>query len=267
MRSAPDSRPDHDHSLQTDASETDASEPADDEDASALDRRTFLRRSALGAAGMSAIPASGEAFSVEKRRQEGWRTLFGGEETDLEGWEHVGPGGFDLQDGVLHSRGGMGLLWYTEEQISDAVVRVVYDVANNDVNAGVFIRIPEPPEDPWYAVHNGYEVQIDNGFRFHHSDYHVTGVLYSLTEAMAYPQKQPGEWNTMDITLDGPVTMVHVNGEKVTHYAEGQPVPEERKWFEPERGPRPESGYIGLQNHDDQSEVLIREVSVRPLEG
>ena len=234
---------------------------------SPLSRRTFLERSALGMAGLSALPAEEESFSLVSPEQDEWRTLFGGEKQDLEDWEHVGPGAFVLEDGILRSRGGMGLLWYTGEKIGDAVVRVVYDVAHNDVNSGVFIRIPEPPSDPWYAVHNGYEVQIDNGFRFSHDDYHVTGVLYSLTEAQAYPQNRPGEWNTMEITLDGEITLVHVNGEKVTHYAEGQPVPEERRWFEPERGPRPDTGYIGLQNHDDQSEVLVREVSVRPLEG
>lgn len=194
----------------------------------------------------------------------GWRTLLDAE--DLDGWEHVGPGEFVLEDSVLKSVGGMGLLWYTEETIEAAVVRVVYTVADNGVNSGVFIRIPEAPSDPWYAVHNGYEVQIDNGFRFLHDDYHVTGVLYSLTEAQAYPQKRPGEWNTMEITLDGPVTIVRVNGEKVTHYAEGQPVPQERRWFEPERGPRPDAGYIGLQNHDEQSVVYFKEVSVRPLD-
>ena len=37
------------------------------------------------------------------------------------------------------------------------------------------------------------------------------------------------------------------------------------KDYEPERGPRPRSGYIGLQNHDDQQRVHFKEVSVAPL--
>ena len=41
--------------------------------------------------------------------------------------------------------------------------------------------------------------------------------------------------------------------------------PNEKKWYEPQRGPRPDSGYIGLQNHDERSIVHFREVSVRPL--
>jgi hypothetical protein len=34
-------------------------------------------------------------------------------------------------------------------------------------------------------------------------------------------------------------------------------------WYEPVRGPRPDVGYIGLQNHDARSVVYFREVSVK----
>jgi hypothetical protein len=82
---------------------------------------------------------------------------------------------------------------------------------------------------------------------------------------MAHPQNKPGEWNTMEITLDGQRTIVSVNGGKVTDFKEGDLVPPKTRDFEPERGPRPESGYIGLQNHDSLSTVYFREVGVRPL--
>jgi hypothetical protein len=39
-------------------------------------------------------------------------------------------------------------------------------------------------------------------------------------------------------------------------------VPERKQWFEPVRGPRPDTGYIGLQNHDQNSTVYFKEVSV-----
>lgn len=198
------------------------------------------------------------------RAQSGdWKQLFNGK--DFAGWEHVGPGKFLIEDGMLKTEGGMGLLWYTPEKIANAVIRVVFKVSSNDDNSGVFIRIPDKPTEPWMPVNRGYEVQIDNGFRHLHDDYHCTGVLYSLTKAMAYPQNRPGEWNTMEITLDGPRIVVYVNGKKVTDYAEGQPVPPEKRWFEPDRGPRPESGYIGLQNHDDKSVVFFKEVAVKKL--
>lgn len=37
------------------------------------------------------------------------RALFNGR--NLDGWEHVGPGSFVVEDGLLKTRGGMGLLW------------------------------------------------------------------------------------------------------------------------------------------------------------
>ena len=192
-----------------------------------------------------------------------WRQLFNGK--DLSGWEQVGPGSFVVEDGLLKTVDGMGMILWSAEKFSNVIIRVVFKVKDNDCNSGVFIRIPEKPADEWAAVNNGYEVQIDNGTRHVGGDYHCTGVLYSLTKAMAHPQKSPGEWNTMEITLDGQRTIVFVNGEKVTDFTEGDPVPEKTRDFEPDRGPRPESGYIGLQNHDALSTAWFKEVAVRPL--
>src|SRR4051812_46158550 len=89
----------------------------------------------------------------------GWTPLFNGR--DMEGWEHVGPGRFVIEDGVLKTDGGMGLLWYTRETFGDAVLRIVYRNPGGK-NSGVFIRIPEKPTEPWMPVHRGYEVQIDD---------------------------------------------------------------------------------------------------------
>jgi hypothetical protein len=165
-----------------------------------------------------------------------------------------------VEDGVLKTEGGMGLLWYTPRKISREIVRVVYKNTDAKSNSGVFIRVPEKPTEPWMPVNRGYEVQIDDAA----DDYHATGVLYSLTKALARPGKA-GEWNVLEITLDGPHTVVTVNGVKVTDYTEGQPVPPKAKDYEPDRGRRPDEGYIGLQNHSDRDVVFFREISVRPL--
>ena len=82
---------------------------------------------------------------------------------------------------------------------------------------------------------------------------------------MARPGKPGPEWNTMEITLDGPRTVVILNGVKITDYTEDQPVPEKKFDFEPERGPRPIEGYFGLQNHSDNDIVFFKEVAIRPL--
>jgi Domain of Unknown Function (DUF1080) len=184
--------------------------------------------------------------------------LFNGR--DLSGWQHVGDGRFVLQDGMLKTEGGMGLLYYAPRKVGRETVRVVYRTEKAGSNAGVFIRIPEKPTEPWMPVNRGYEVQIDESGDQHH----VTGTLYSLTQAAARPGK-PGKWNVLEITLDGPRTLVTLNGVKVTDYTEGQPVPPKVKWYEPDRGPRPAEGYLGLQNHGGKDVVFFKEISVRPL--
>ena len=188
--------------------------------------------------------------------QDEWILLYNG--NNLEGWEHVGPGQMVVEDGLIKTDGGMGLLWYTGKKFGDVTIRVVYKGAENN-NAGVFIRIPEQPTEPWMPVYKGFEVQIDD----REDDHHVTGVLYSFTKAKAKPGK-PG-WNTMEITLDGDRTMVSVNGVLVTDYNEGDEVPPKEKYYEPNRGPRVKEGYIGLQNHSKEDVVFFKEISYRPL--
>lgn len=193
-----------------------------------------------------------------------WKQLFDGK--DLDGWKHIGPGSMTVENGLIHTHGGMGLLYWTREKLGDCTLRVVYRMRDENDNSGVFIRIPSPPTDVWMPVNKGYEVQIDNHpERGGEDEYHVTGTLYSLTKPLAFPGKPGPEWNTMEITLDGPHTIVTVNGVKVTDYTEGQPVPPKKLWFEPERGRRPNFGYIGLQNHSDKDVVFFKEVAVKPL--
>jgi 3-keto-disaccharide hydrolase len=207
---------------------------------------------------VSVLPALGQS------KDEGWIKLFNGK--DLNGWKHVGPGGDTVEDGLIKTHGGMGLLYYTRQKFCDCTLRVVYKMRDENDNSGVFIRIPVEPREPWMPVHYGYEVQIDNHPETSNEDeYHVTGTLYSLTKPLAKPGKPGPEWNTMEITLDGLRTIVTVNGEKVTDYTEGQPVPAKKFDFEPERGPRPKCGYMGLQNHSDNDIVFFKTVEYKPL--
>jgi hypothetical protein len=185
-----------------------------------------------------------------------WDQLYNGK--DLAGWEMTGPGRFVVENGLLKTEGGMGLLFYKNRKFGNTTLRVVFKTTSARSNSGVFIRLPEPPPDPWYCVHNGYEVQIDAAG----DEWHCTGAIYSLSKATKRAQKPMGEWNTMDITLQGDETIVKLNGEVVNDFHGGQPVPPRQKWFEPVRGPRAEVGYIGLQNHDEGSTVYFKEVSV-----
>lgn len=198
------------------------------------------------------------------RAEPEWKQLFNGK--DLTGWKHVGPGEMTVSDGMIETHGGMGLLYWTGGRIGHCKLRVVFKMRDFNDNSGVYIRIPIEPREAWMPVHYGYEVQIDNHPETSGEDeYHMTGTLYSLTKPLAKPAKPGPEWNTMVITIDGPHTIVEVNGVKVTDYLEGDPVPPQKFDFEPLRGPRPEEGYFGLQNHSKNDVVFFKEVSIQPL--
>ena len=203
-------------------------------------------------------------ISANAQDSKGWRQLFNGK--DLTGWKQVGPGSHYVENGLIKSKGGMGLLVWQGEKFQDCIIRVVFAMRDSNSNSGVFIRIPTMPTEEWMPVNKGYEVQIDNNPEASgEDDYHYTGMLYSLTKPLAKTGKPGPQWNTMEITLDGPRTIVYLNGVKVTDFKEGDPVPAKKFDFEPERGPRPLSGYIGIQNHSEKDVVFFKEVAVKPL--
>jgi serine/threonine protein kinase len=205
--------------------------------------------------------------SIEESHQAGdpgtsaaWTSLFDGR--SLDGWEHVGEGRFVVDNGVLRTEGGMGLLWYSREKLGNCAIRVVYKTVSPRTNSGVYIRIADRPNDAWYAVHHGYEVQILDADKGSNG----TGSIFTFANANAWAAKA-GQWNTLEIALKGNRVFTSVNGVRVAEFDPSGPVPKRKNQGphgDPERGPRPESGYVGLQNHD-QSIVEFKEVSVRPL--
>jgi len=204
--------------------------------------------------------ASAPAWPVEKQ-------LFNGK--DLTGWLRIprhedAPAdqkpGFVVQDGLLVSVPGAPEddIWYTGGKIGNAKLRVVFKFSAPDANSGVFIRIPDIPKSEDDAINKGIEVQIDESG----DDYHCTGVLYSMTKALARPYKPAGEWNTLEIEMRGLRTIVKLNGVTVTDYDGVGPVPPKKGKYEPDRGPRPEEGYIAIQHHGGAQTLWFREITL-----
>jgi hypothetical protein len=259
----------------------------------------FAALSILALASTVAVTQTGQRPAPDLA---GWRTLpLIADGKVHPAWKHIGWGGFAVDEGSLRTdcdEKGMGLLLYEKEKFGDCQIRVVFRSKDARSNAGVFVRVDEgildwiekkpvaisrdggklSPEmlkklmraseekqGPWYAVHHGYEVQIcaqGDGF-------HRTGAIYSLAKATAEPKHEPGQWQTMVITLQGNLVLVDLEGKRVTTFdPDGKDVSRERQWFEPAREPRrPHAGYIGLQNHDPGDVVWFKEVSVRRLKS
>lgn len=204
--------------------------------------------------------AAAPAWTAEKK-------LFNGKDTT--GWARIprhedAPAdqkpGFVVKDGLLVSipDAPEDDLWYTGGKIGNATLRVVYKYSAKEANSGVFTRIPYPPKSEDDAINKGIEVQIqDSG-----DDYHCTGVLYSMTQAKARPYKPAGEWNTLEIQMRGPRTIVKLNGVLVTDYDGVSAVPPKKGQYEPERGPRPDEGYIAIQHHGGAETLWFKEITL-----
>jgi hypothetical protein len=204
--------------------------------------------------------AAAPAWTAEKK-------LFNGKDTT--GWARIprhegAPAdqkpGFVVEDGLLVSipDAPEDDLWYTGEKIGNATLRVVYKYSAKEANSGVFTRIPYPPKSEDDAINKGIEVQIqDSG-----DDYHCTGVLYSMTKAKARPYKPAGEWNTLEIQMRGPRTIVKLNGVLITDYDGVSAVPPKKGQFEPDRGPRPDEGYIAIQHHGGAETLWFKEITL-----
>ena len=169
--------------------------------------------------------------------------LFDGSST--EGWRMAGPGEFVLEDGALKATGGMGLLWYADREFEDFALQLEFMVEAPDDNSGVFVRFPDPGDDPWVAVNEGYEIQICDTA----PEKHDTGSIYSFQGSTAKPTMPAGEWNVYRITVVGQSYQVELNGEVVNVFG----------------GERSERGFVGLQNHDDGSPVRFRNITVTEL--
>jgi hypothetical protein len=182
------------------------------------------------------------------RPETGYVPLFDGSSTA--GWRQAGPGGFTLGDGTLTSQGGLGMLWYSGREFTgDYSLKLDWRMDGDD-NSGVLVGFPAS-DDPWSAVHNGYEVQIDAT----DSADRTTGAVYGFRSADVAARdaalNPPGEWNTYEIRVTGERLEVFLNGRKINDFTNTDPA---RSLAQ---------GYVGLQNHGDGDQVSFRNVRVK----
>jgi len=205
----------------------------------------------------SAASAAGAKQLFDGRGLDGWARI-----PRHEGAPPREKPGFVVENGLLVAvpDAPEDDLWYTRQKIGNATLRVVYKVSDKTANSGVFIRIPVEPKSEDDAINRGIEVQIDESG----DDWHCTGVLYSMTQAKAKPYRPAGEWNTLEITLKGPRTIVKLNGTLVTDFDGVSPVPAKKGRYEPDRGPRPDSGYIAVQHHGGNATIWFKEIALLP---
>ncbi|MEU1203382.1 ThuA domain-containing protein [Streptomyces sp. NPDC005813] len=192
------------------------------------------------------------AAQADCRPENGYRPLFDGTTDSLSAWKQAGPGSFSLaDDGTLTSSGGLGMLWYAGSAFRSYSLKLDWKVAGDD-NSGVFVGFPAS-DDPWSAVDNGYEVQIDAT----DAPDRTTGAVYSFQSADLGRRDRalnpPGEWNTYEIRVEGERLRVWLNGVKINDFTNTDPVRSLR------------DGHVGIQNHGADDQVSFRDVRIKEL--
>ena len=99
------------------------------------------------------------------------------------------------------------------------------------------VRFSDPGADPWNAVKTGYEIQI--GLPDDRAE-HRTGAIYDIVRPATLASKHLGEWNTFEIHAIAQNYTVILNQITVIPKFSGTKLIR---------------GYIGIQNHDEESTV------------
>ena len=201
-------------------------------------------------------PPAADAASADTS---GFVPLFNGE--DLSGWYAMG-GDIDswAYDGETLSTVAEDGGWLTTEQTyDDFVLRLDWRIPEEG-NSGVGLRYP----DGSHVAHDGMEIQILDDDAEIHEDIEPaqhTGSIYYQVAAEQGAANPVGEWNTYEITAEGPHIVIRLNGtvivdanmdEETVGHGDYTPLSE-----------RPRSGHIGLQSHD--TPVDFRNVEIREL--
>ena len=177
-----------------------------------------------------------------------WQPLFDGR--TLTGWEQIGPGNWDVEDGTITGRWTERMGWLiTKEEFGDFVLELQCKTVDNS-NSGICIRWPYPatPEakrqDPTYT---GFEIQVENWDEG--AAPNPTGSIYNLVRALAKLGKI-NEWNTIRIYAVGDQIATYVNGQKAAEA----------------HAHRHARGVIGVQVHRPAEPIRYKDIRIKTID-
>ena len=184
------------------------------------------------------------ALSFLGTGEDGFVSLF--DQAHLSDWVQCGPGSFKVEGGVATGVGGMGLWYYKKKTFADFTLRGEFQQEERS-DSGIFLRFPDPGNDPWVAVKQGHEVEIGTPKPSNKS----TGSIYAFQGPTELPLKPVGTWNEYEITCTAKRYQIRLNGTLINDYTD-------------EAG-RPLRGYVGIQNFPYPGAVRHRNVRIKEL--
>jgi len=201
----------------------------------------------------------GEADAIRKTRdllkrvrqeQARVKPIFNGK--NLDGWTKIEGGEWSIEEGALVGRQGRnwstnpeksGSWLSTAREYTDFRLELQFTIAKG-TNSGILFRSSHE-KNPSFT---GYEMQIHDSPGRPPSKNGPCSI-YAVVAPTKNAIRPAGQWNTVTIVAQGPKIVIEVNGERTID-------------TELQRSMR---GYIGLQNHDDRSEVRFRNIRLQEL--
>ncbi|MFP4191962.1 MAG: DUF1080 domain-containing protein [Candidatus Hydrogenedentota bacterium] len=167
---------------------------------------------------------------------------------------------FSISDHTLHIPGRsvypLRYVGYTGQSFSNFELYLQFKVSRW-ANSGVFLRSQYPE-----GGHRGFEVQILDDYG-KPPNTRRTGAIYDVVTPMFNLSRPPGEWNSLEIRVEGPEVEITLNGWRVIHTGLGKMTMPLGKFNTP-LAEAPRKGYVLLQDHG--GEVWFRHIYVRELD-
>ena len=207
-----------------------------------------------------------------------WEVLFDGTSTDqwrVYNGDSFPEEGWSIQDDLLVFEPPQTEEWtseldiITKETFQNFHLKLEWQISEGG-NSGIFYGVLEQPTQAifWSAL----EMQVLDNINHPDSDQGVdgnrkAGSLYDLIPANPQNTKPHGEWNRVEIIVDGAHVEHWQNGEKVVEFERWTP-----GWFEMIRNSKFEchnefgnirDGHIGLQDHGNV--VKFRDIMIKRL--
>jgi hypothetical protein len=189
---------------------------------------------------------------------EGFEPIFNGE--DLTGWS--GPvENYEVIDGALRCKDGLGGTIFTDEEYSDFAVRLEFKLPPAG-NNGLAIRYPGEGDTAYVGMCELQVLDTDDPGYAGLDPRQAHGSAYGMVAAHQGFLRPTGEWNYQEVTVQGSTVKVELNGfvilnadlATVTEYLDDNPHP----------GKDRESGHFGFAGHS--SPVEFRNVTLKRLE-
>ncbi|MDQ7909465.1 ThuA domain-containing protein [Phytohabitans sp. ZYX-F-186] len=217
----------------------------------------------------------------------GYKSIFDGTAYSLSGWRQAPSGSFQVRpDGTMRTQGGLGMLWYADQQFADYSIRLQFrDVSpeGTRANSGVFVRFPDPrtplaqrppgscgtvgsaaSSPAWVAIFCGHEIQLYDGDT---GEPQKTGSVYNFdpNNLAQSGASAKNVWNDYEIKVEGQHYTIIRNGVVINEF-DNTPGKQSSRAGDPPTDLRQFlSGFIGLQNHGTNDLMEFRNVRVREL--